>query len=70
MPLALVVGQACLSDSYERAAREVTMQAILCIKELLLTESFNFIFATLLIDLCLFVEQSNALMVAHQETCS
>ena len=37
------------------------MQAILCIKEPLLTTSLHFILATLLIDLCSFVEKNNAL---------
>ena len=66
MTLALVVGQACLSDSYDRAARVVTMQAILCIKELLLTMSLHFILVTLLIDLCLLVEKSHA--VSNDDT--
>ena len=39
MTLALVVVQACISDNYERAATVVIMQAILCIKEPLLTTS-------------------------------
>ena len=51
MMLALVVGQGCIHDtcSYEKAARVVTMQDILCIKESLLTTSLHFILATLLL---------------------
>ena len=60
MTLPLVVGRACISDSHDIAARVVTMQAILCIKEMLLTMSLCFIFVTLLKDVGLFVQNSKA----------
>ena len=57
MTLTLVVGQASLDQSPERATGVVTVQRILNVGKPLLTTAFLLIFAALLIGLCLLVEK-------------
>ena len=61
MTLALVIDQACFSDGSERAARVVTMKAMLCVNESLLKPSLHFILATFLTKLCPVVNMNHAL---------
>ena len=62
MTLALGIDQACISDGSERETRVVTMKAMLCVKESLLSSSLHFILVTFLTDLCLVVNMNNALL--------